>query len=83
MSKEDNGKRVVGKRRKTSRTKSLMIGTGVSVHSKLSLAVILFMTIGMSALMLFFVGGVTYYVIRWCRKRVDDDDALLGDDSIN
>ncbi|XP_055937150.1 glycosylated lysosomal membrane protein-like [Argiope bruennichi] len=62
---------------------SLMIGTGVSVHSKLSLAVILFMTIGMSALMLFFVGGVTYYVIRWCRKRGDDDDALLGDDSIN
>ncbi|GBN94995.1 hypothetical protein AVEN_258338-1 [Araneus ventricosus] len=60
---------------------SLMIGTGVSVHSKLSITTILFITIGMSALLLFFVGGAGYYAVRWCRKK--DDDLLLGDASIN
>ncbi|CAL1299654.1 unnamed protein product [Larinioides sclopetarius] len=60
---------------------SLMIGTGVAVHSQLSITAILFITIGMSALLLFLVGGAGYYAVRWCRKK--DDDLLLGDSLIN
>ncbi|GFU38233.1 glycosylated lysosomal membrane protein B [Nephila pilipes] len=58
---------------------SLMLGTGVSVHPKLSVAVIIFITVGMASLLIFLVVGVIYYAVRWFRKK--DDDLLLGDNS--
>ncbi|GFY52433.1 glycosylated lysosomal membrane protein [Trichonephila inaurata madagascariensis] len=58
---------------------SLMIGTGVSVHYKLSIAVIVFITVGMASLLIFLVMGAIYYLVRWIRRK--DDDLLLGDNS--
>lgn len=58
---------------------SLMLGTGVSVHQKLSVAVIVFITVGMASLLIFLVLGAIYYFVLWIRKK--DDDLLLGDNS--
>ncbi|GIY31063.1 uncharacterized protein CEXT_425851, partial [Caerostris extrusa] len=61
-------------------TWSLMLGTGLSVHTKLSITAIVFISVGMAALLFFSVVAGIYYAAQYFRKK---PDLLLAESSVN
>ncbi|KFM67342.1 Lysosomal protein NCU-G1, partial [Stegodyphus mimosarum] len=59
---------------------SLMVGTGSTVSIGLSSIAILYASIGLSALVLFFISGGIFLAVQRCWRK--DDDLLLSNNSI-